>query len=86
MAAACEEALGKKVTYTRITYDDAKKSYLGMGYPEWQVNGLVELLKLVDEGDPVIAMENVGDYEKITVEKPTELKTWMAKSRVLFNC
>ena len=84
-AAAFEETLGKKVTYTRVSYEDAKKSFLGMGYPEWQVNGLIELFKLVDEGDPVISMENAGDYEKITGEKPTDLKSWVAQVKGAFQ-
>ena len=50
VAKAFSEALGKEVTITNITYEDAKKGMMGIGYPEWQVDGGMELYKLIDSG------------------------------------
>ena len=85
LTAAFEEALGKKVTYTRITYDDAKKGFLSMGFDERAAMILLEMNKLIDEGDPIACREDVGDYEKITGEKPTSLKSWVAQVKEEFQ-
>jgi len=26
-----------------VSYEDAKKAYMGMGFPEWQTDGIMEL-------------------------------------------
>jgi uncharacterized protein YbjT (DUF2867 family) len=85
VATAFSEALGKTVTYTRVSYDDAKKAFLGMGIPEWQADGGIELFKLMNEEDPIISTENVGDYQKITGEQPTNLKAWVAQVKGAFE-
>jgi uncharacterized protein YbjT (DUF2867 family) len=85
VATAFSEALGKTVTYTRVSYDDAKKAFLGTGIPEWQVDGGIELFKLMNEEDPIISTENVGDYQKITGEQPTNLKAWVAQVKGAFE-
>ena len=85
LTAAFGEALGKTVTYNRVPYDDAKKAFLGMGFPEWQVDGILELFKLMDASDPVISTTNVGDYKKITGEQPTSLKAWVAQVKAGFE-
>jgi hypothetical protein len=73
------------VTYTRVPYEDAKKSFLGMGLPEWQVDVILSFFKLVDAEDPVVSTENVGDYQKITGEQPTNLKAWVAQVKEAFE-
>ena len=85
MAAAFGEALGKTVTYNRVPYEDAKKAFMGMGFPEWQVDGIMELFKLMDAGDSVISTTDIGDYQKITGETPTSLKTWVAQVKAGFE-
>ena len=78
VAAAFSDVLGKEVKYIRVPYEDAKKSFLGLGYPEWQVNGILELYKLIDSGSNVTNQDDLGDFERITGEKPTSLKTWLS--------
>ena len=85
VAAAFGEALGKTVTYNRVPYEAAKKAMMEMGYPEWQVDGGLELNKLIDAGDPVISMSNIGDYKQITGEEPTSLKSWVALVKAAFE-
>ena len=82
VAAAFGEALGKTVTYNRVSYDAAKQAFLGMGLPEWHVDGLMEFCKLIDSGDPVI---NASDYNLITGEQPTSLKAWVTQVKGAFE-
>jgi len=66
VAAAFSEALGKQITYVQVPYDAAKQSFLQAGYPEWQVDGILELYKLMDGGSPVTNEADTGDYTQIT--------------------
>ena len=71
-------ALGKEVKYVRVPYEAAKKSFLGMGYPEWQVDGILELYKLIDSSNPVMSIDN-STLPQITGDEPTHLEKWLAK-------
>ena len=73
------EALGKKVKYTRVPYEDAKQAFLDVPFPEWKVDAILEVLKLFDSGAPEINAADLSDYGRITGEKPTSLKAWIAK-------
>lgn len=77
LAAAFTAAVGKEVKYVQVTYDQAKQSFLGAGWPEWQVNGLLELYQSMDAGKPETNQESLSDFESITGEKPTSLKAWL---------
>lgn len=79
-ARAFSEALGKQITYTHVPYEAAKQSFLGMGFPEWQVNGIIEQFKLFDSGAPETNYADLSDYETITGEKPTTVKAWVSKN------
>ena len=81
IATALEEALGKKVTYTRVTYDDTNKALLDHGFPEWRVDRVITVYKMFDSG---YAAPPMGDYEKITGEKPTDFKSWVAQVKGAF--
>ena len=45
IAAAIGRAIGKDVTYVPVPHEAAKQAMLGMGMPEWIVDGYVELNK-----------------------------------------
>ena len=85
VAAAFTEALGKEVKYVRVPYEAAKKAFLGFGIPEWQVDGMIELNKLIDSGSNATNQPDLGDYQRITGEKPTSLKEWVAKVKDAFK-
>ena len=85
IATAFSEALGKQITYTHVTYEAAKKSLLGLGFPEWQVNGVLEQFKLFDSGAPEINTADLSDYETITGEKPTTMKAWVSRNAPEFQ-
>ena len=76
VAAAFSEALGREVSYVRVPYDTAKQTLMGMGMPEWAMDGLLKLYHLIDSGFPLI--DDLGDFKAITGEEPIDLKTWLA--------
>ena len=85
VAAAFEEALGKKVTYNRVSYKDTKELFVGFGLLEWQAEGVMELFHLVDRGDTGMDLITGDDYQKITGEQPTKLKAWVAQVKDAFQ-
>ena len=58
----------QRVTITQVPYAVAKKAYLDMGFPEWQVNGILEIFHMIDEDNPVVNHHQVdeNDFEYIT--------------------
>ena len=77
VAKTFSEALGKEVTVTTNSYEDAKKFLMGVGLPEWQVDGILELYKLIDNGSPTTNQEDMSKFKNITGEDPTSLKGWV---------
>jgi uncharacterized protein YbjT (DUF2867 family) len=51
-AQAFSEVLGRTISYTQVPPEAAKASMLGSGWPEWMVDGVLELMVLINEGDP----------------------------------
>ena len=82
VAAAFSEALGKTVTYNRMPYDTAEQAFLGMGVPDWQVEGLLKMYKMIDSGSPFV---NEGNLQEITGEQPTSLKAWVSQVKNAFQ-
>ena len=85
VAAAIGEALGKTVTYNQVSYDAATQAFLGKGVPEWRVGGLMEVCKLINNGDPVMSTTESSDYNLIAGEQPTSLKTWVSQVKGAFE-
>ena len=85
VAAAFGEALGKTVTYNRVSYDAAKQAFLGMGVQDWELDGVMELFKLIDNDDPILTTINANDYNLITGEQPTSLKAWVTQVKGAFE-
>ena len=77
VAKTFSEALGKEVTVTTNSYEDAKKFLMGVGLPEWQVDGILESYKLIDNGSPTTNQEDMSKIKNITGEDPTSLKGWV---------
>ena len=78
VAAAFSEALSKEVRYVQVPYDAAKQAFLKL-LPEWQVDGVLELYRLIDSGSPATNYHNTSDFTTLTGEKPTDLKTWVSQ-------
>ncbi|KAL5481888.1 hypothetical protein EMCRGX_G022152 [Ephydatia muelleri] len=85
VAASFSEALGREVKYVHVPYEAAKQSLLQMGFQDWQVDGIFELDKLIDSESHITNQEDLTHYTKITGEKPTELKTWIASVKAAFQ-
>ena len=81
LAAAFTEALGKEVKFIQVPPEAAKQAMVGKGWPEWQVDGILELLKLIEEGVPVLTAGDDGQALKsLTGEEPTSMKAWVTKN------
>lgn len=50
IAARLSVVLGREISRVTITAADARAGMIGMGYPEWTVDGLVELWRLYETG------------------------------------
>ncbi len=63
----------------------AKESMMGAGWPEWQVDGVLELAELINEGDPTV---NIPDVENHTIEvlgrKPKSPEAFMDTFKGMF--
>ena len=79
VAAEFSKALGKEIKYIRVPYEAAKEAFLGRGVPEWRTNGILYTFKLIDSGSPVTNQADLTQFERITGEKPTNLKTWISQ-------
>ena len=77
VAKAFSEVLGKEVTITTNSYEEAKKFMMGLGLPEWQVNGVLELYKLIDSGSSSTNQATMSSFKDITGEEPTGLQDWV---------
>jgi hypothetical protein len=77
MVAAFTKTLGKEVKATTVPYDAAKEAFMGMGFPEWQTDGILELYKYIDKESPLTNESESGDIELITGEKPTTIEAWV---------
>ena len=76
------QALGKEIKYIRMDYEAMRKAMVGVGLQEWQVDGLIELNKLIDNGTPEINPSDQSDYERITGRKLTSVNDWITTTDI----
>jgi len=81
LAAAFTASLGKPVEYVQVPYDAAKESFVSKGWPEWQVNGLLEVFRSVDAG--TYSFFNT-DFKSITGREPTSVQQWVETNKAGF--
>ena len=75
IAAAFSAGLDKEVVHVQVPYDAAKEAMVGMGMPEWQVDGVVELQKLVEAQDDTMCAAS-KDMQNILNRPLTRPKIW----------
>jgi len=75
-AAALSNVLEKAITVSTVDYDTYRESYLKKGFPEWQVDGSLEVFKLIDAGNDITNAQDTGDFEFITESKATTIEEW----------
>lgn len=85
VAAAFTKTLGKEVTVTTVPYQSSKEAFMGLGYPEWQVDGIMELYKMCDEEKPIINEADITDIETITGEKAMTMEEWVEANKAGFQ-
>ncbi|KAL7571911.1 hypothetical protein ACA910_006548 [Epithemia clementina (nom. ined.)] len=82
------ETLKKPINVTTVPYPAAKEAFMGLGFPEWQVDGIMELFHLIDEDSKVTnetSKEHVNDFIKITGEKPMTMTEWVEANAAGFQ-
>lgn len=83
LAAAFAAATGKAVEYVQVPYDAAKSAFLGLGYPEWQVDGILELYHHIDAGASYYAASD--DVANVTGTAPVTVEQWTAQVGTAFK-
>ncbi len=77
LAAAFSKATGKQVDYVQVPYEGAKQAFLGLGIPEWQTDGILELLHHVDSGAKYYSA--TPDFRTLTGRDPISVEEWTAQ-------
>ena len=85
LAAAFTEAIGVEIKYVQMPIEAMKQALLSQGWPEWQVEGLSDVVSLVESGAPAVAKPDLNIYRSLTGEEPTSMKTWVAKNAAGFK-
>lgn len=85
LAAALSKETGKDVKATTVPYPAAKEAFMGMGFPEWQTDGILELFKYIDEESDLTNEKEDGDVYAITGEKPITIQAWVAQNASAFK-
>jgi uncharacterized protein YbjT (DUF2867 family) len=78
LAAAFSKALGREISAVQISNDATKQAYLGAGWPEWQVDGVIELFDLIAQQHPSLTKPS-NDFQKLTNQEPTTIQQWTAQ-------
>jgi len=84
LAAATGEAIDKKVEYVNVGFDATKQSLLSMGMPSWQVDGILELFKLINEKDPVVSQES-EHLQTLLGRAPTKIGDFLDSVKAMFK-
>merc|ERR1711916_344970 len=62
------------VEYVEVHAEGVKGAFLGFGYPEWQVDGIIELFDLVNEGSSTMNVKDKDSDLSKFVSKPVSVK------------
>ena len=66
-----------QICLLQVPYEGTKEALLKAGFEEWQVDGINELNKLVNEQDPVYVDESsLGDIESILGRPGITIQEW----------
>lgn len=82
---AISKVVGKQVLVRTVTYQQSKEAFMEMGFPEWQVDGIMEIYKLIDEGRPSTLCKQRGDLKTITGKPATTMEQWVAANAAAFK-
>ena len=80
------EVLGREIKYIQIPYDAMKQALSEKGFLlEWQIDFLLELFSLIDNGAPETNQSDLSVYKTLTGEEPTSVKAWIEKYEAAFK-
>ncbi|EAR98696.1 Trk system potassium uptake protein TrkA, amine-terminal domain protein (macronuclear) [Tetrahymena thermophila SB210] len=74
-AQAFSQALGRQIKYVNATFEGTKQALLKF-MPEWQVDGVLELYKLIEKND-TSQVNHTNDFKQITGSQQTTNLNWM---------
>jgi len=79
-ATAFSEVLEVPVKHVAVSYLDGKASMMGMGMPEWQVDGVIELYKLIADKEPCLtsAISDMPAILQRELATPASLAAYVA--------
>ena len=69
----------------QVPFEAAQQAFQGMGMPEWQAAGAVELLRMVEEGDDTQLSNDLSAFSRISGKQPTSLNSWLGLNAGLFR-
>lgn len=81
-AAAASAVLGREISHVLVPVDAARENMLSMGYPEWNVDGLVELFALYETG---MAGAVSGDIEQVLGRPARGIEDFLADHAAAFG-
>jgi len=82
LASALSTALGRQVRYEQRPVDAVKSFYMAKGWPEWQVNGLLQLLRKSDEGS---YNYKGGDLRELIGRDGVTIQQWVDEHKHRFQ-
>mmetsp|Transcript_6603 Transcript_6603/g.11103 ORF Transcript_6603/g.11103 Transcript_6603/m.11103 type:complete len:599 (-) Transcript_6603:214-2010(-) len=79
-AVAFSTVLESEVKHVSVAYLDSKASMIGMGMPEWQVDGVIELYKMVNKKEPCLtaAISDLPAILQRDLASPASLAAYVA--------
>eukprot|EP00270_Netrium_digitus_P016416 TRINITY_DN588_c0_g1_i2.p1 TRINITY_DN588_c0_g1~~TRINITY_DN588_c0_g1_i2.p1 ORF type:complete len:328 (-),score=43.75 TRINITY_DN588_c0_g1_i2:122-1012(-) len=86
LAKAFTDAVGKPVTYTQVSYEAAREALVGFGFQPWQVDGVIELNKLIDSDSPVVNDPEGAEHVEEILGQPAEtIEEWTKAAAQAFQ-
>ena len=85
LSVAFTKSLKTDIAVVLVPYEAAKEAFMGMGFPEWQTDGILELYKSIDSGSAITNEKDTGDIEKITGEKAMDVDAWVKQNAAGFQ-
>jgi uncharacterized protein YbjT (DUF2867 family) len=77
------KVLGKTVEYVQVPYEAAKESFMSLGVPEWQADGIMELFRYFDASSEHTRVIN-DDIKLITGQDAQTVEAWVEQNKGAF--
>jgi uncharacterized protein YbjT (DUF2867 family) len=81
LAAAYSDALERQIECVQVTFEAAEKTFRDKGWPEWQVQGLLEVFRAIDAG---VYGYGDADFPVITGHRALRIGEWVQSAKASF--